>query len=193
MQIRITDLHPDDTAAIEQVARLLVAGFATNWPYAWSDMESAREEVREYFGEGRLSRVALAEDGAALGWVGGIRAYRGHVYELHPLVVSLAHQGQGIGRALVRDLEARVRERGADAIMLGSDDVSGQTTLSGVNLLPNVWEHVARIQNLRRHPYEFYQKLGFHIVGIIPDANGLGKPDIIMAKSLVREAEREHS
>lgn len=37
------------------------------------------------------------------------------------------------------------------------------------------------------HPYEFYQTLGFVILGVIPDANGLGKPDILMAKRLVTE------
>jgi aminoglycoside 6'-N-acetyltransferase I len=196
MNIYIEDLRPDDEAAIEQVARLLMAGF-TALPSAWHTLDAAREEVRESFEEGRISRVARAEDGAptsggtaVLGWIGGIPAYHGHVYELHPLVVSPAHQGQGIGRALVRDLEARVRERGAATIMLGTDDESGQTTLSGINLLPNVWEHVANIQNLRRHPYAFYQKLGYAIVGVIPDANGPGKPDILMAKSLVREEER---
>jgi len=31
-------------------------------------------------------------------------------------------------------------------------------------------------------PFEFYQKCGFVIVGVVPDANGLGKPDILMAK-----------
>ena len=64
--------------------------------------------------------------------------------------------------------------------------MTGQTTLAGANLLPNPWPHIARIQNLRRHPYAFYQKLGYTIVGVIPDANGLGKPDILMAKSLAR-------
>jgi aminoglycoside 6'-N-acetyltransferase I len=38
--------------------------------------------------------------------------------------------------------------------------------------------------NLRGHPYAFYQKIGFVIVGVMPDANGLGKPDIYMAKRI---------
>jgi aminoglycoside 6'-N-acetyltransferase I len=45
---------------------------------------------------------------------------------------------------------------------------------------------VTHIKNLKRHPYEFYQKLGYVIVGVMPDANGLGLPDILMAKSVVR-------
>jgi aminoglycoside 6'-N-acetyltransferase I len=51
-------------------------------------------------------------------------------------------------------------------------------------LYPNVWEHVRNITNLRDHPYEFYQKLGYVIVGVIPDANGFGQPNIFMAKRL---------
>jgi len=46
----------------------------------------------------------------------------------------------------------------------------------------DAWSHVRTIRNLRHHPYEFYQKLGFVIGGVIPDANGFGKPDILMAK-----------
>jgi aminoglycoside 6'-N-acetyltransferase I len=52
------------------------------------------------------------------------------------------------------------------------------------NLYPNIWKYIATIQNLRQHPYEFYQNCGFVIVGVMPDANGLGKPDIYMAKQL---------
>jgi aminoglycoside 6'-N-acetyltransferase I len=58
--------------------------------------------------------------------------------------------------------------------------------LSGINLYPQVWDHLAHLRNLKRHPYEFYQKQGYMIVGVMPDANGLGKPDILMAKSVVR-------
>jgi aminoglycoside 6'-N-acetyltransferase I len=185
--MQILDLRPDNEPLIRQVAALLVAGFADHWPDAWPTLEAALAEVRESFGDGRLSRVALDEQGAALGWIGGISQYGGHVWELHPLVVDVARQGQGIGRALVTDFEAQVRARGGLTITLGSDDEAGLTTLAGVDLYPNVWEHIARIQNPGRHPYEFYQKLGFVIVGVVPDANGLGKPDILMAKS-VRQA-----
>jgi aminoglycoside 6'-N-acetyltransferase I len=131
--------------------------------------------------------MVIDEAGTVLGWVGGIRQYDGHVWELHPLVVRPDCQRQGIGRMLVADLEAQVRERGAVTLWLGSDDETNMTTLAGVNLYPNVWEHVAQIKNLRGHPYEFYQKLGFVIVGVMPDANGWGKPDIFMAKAIKRQ------
>jgi aminoglycoside 6'-N-acetyltransferase I len=58
------------------------------------------------------------------------------------------------------------------------------TSLSGVDLYSNIWEKIASIRNLKRHPYEFYQKQGYLIVGVIPDANGAGKPDIILSKRL---------
>ena len=184
--MRIVDLVSTNESAIQQVAALLVEGFARNWPDAWPDMESALEEVRESFGADRISRIAIDEDGTVLGWIGGISQYRGHVWELHPLVVRVNQQGKGIGRALVGDLEDHVKERGGLTITLGTDDVNYQTSLSGIDIFPNVWEYVTRIRNLKQHPYEFYQKQGFVIIGVMPDANGLGKPDILMAKSVVR-------
>jgi aminoglycoside 6'-N-acetyltransferase I len=184
--MRIIDLSPDDEPAIRQTAALLVGGFKEHWPHSWPDMDAALEEVYESFGPGRISRVAMSPGGDVVGWIGGISQYDGHVWELHPLVVRSDRQGQGIGRALVADLEDRVRVRGGLTISLGTDDEDGMTTLSGVDLYPNVFEQIANIRNLRGHPYEFYQKLGFVIVGVVPDANGLGKPDILMAKRVAR-------
>lgn len=180
--ISIIDLQPDNAAAIQQVAQLLIDGFAHS-PGAWKEMETALAEVQESFGTDKISRIAINEEGQVLGWIAGYSAYDGNVWELHPLVVSVAHQGKGIGRKLVFDFEERVKERGALTITLGTDDEADQTTLSGVDLYPNVWEHIARIKNVGHHPYEFYQKLGYVIIGVIPDANGHGKPDILMAKS----------
>ena len=74
------------------------------------------------------------------------------------------------------------RDIGGLTILLGSDDETDMTTLSGVDLYPDVWPHIRNIRNLCDHPFEFYQKCGFVIVGVVPDVNGLGKPDILMAK-----------
>ncbi len=184
--MRIVDLRSTDDELIGQVAELLVDGFREHEPDAFPSVEAGLAEVRKSFGLDRLSRAALDEQGRAVGWVGGIRQYRGRVWELHPLVVRPDRQRQGVGRALVADFEAQVRQRGALTIWLGTDDTDGQTSLSGVELYPDVLGHAGRLRNERGHPYEFYQKVGFVVVGLMPDANGLGKPDIFMAKRVAR-------
>jgi aminoglycoside 6'-N-acetyltransferase I len=183
----IIDLQPHEADLITQIAQLLHETFREHWPQAWPDLESAQLEVRESLGEDRISRVAMGDGGEILGWIGGIKMYNGHVWELHPLAVRPDVQGRGIGRALVEDLEEQVGQRGGLTLFLGTDDEDDQTSLSGVDLYHNVFEHLAKIENLRGHPYEFYQKLGFVIVGVMPDANGPGKPDIFMAKRVSRK------
>jgi aminoglycoside 6'-N-acetyltransferase I len=182
--MQIMDLCSDDEQGIQQVATLLFESFKTHWPDAWPSMDSALQEVQASFGADKISRVAVDENGSILGWIGGIEQYNGNVWEVHPLVVHSDCRGKGIGRSLLFDLETQVRERGGVTLWVGTDDEDGMTTLANVNLYPNVWEHITKIKNLRGHPYEFYQKCGFVIVGVMPDANGLGKPDIFMAKSV---------
>jgi aminoglycoside 6'-N-acetyltransferase I len=185
--MRVINLRPDDEGIVRQVATLLVESFKEHWPQAWPGRDAALKEVRESFGANRISRVAVDEKRVVLGWVSGMGQYEGNVWELHPLVVHPEHRRRGIGRALVADLEEQVRERGGLTLWLGTDDEDRMTTLSGVDLYPNVLAHLADIRNLRGHPYEFYQKLGFVLVGVMPDANGPGKPDIYMAKRVGRE------
>ena len=186
--MKIVDLHPNDTALIEETARVLFDAFQQ---MSWPTMDDAREEVLGLFGNDTIRRVALDDEAHVLGWIGAISQYENHAWELHPLAVRPDQQRKGVGRALVQDLEACVRERGAITLYLGTDDINNQTSLGGVDLYPNVFEHITRIQNLRNHPYEFYQRMGFVIVGVIPDANGFGKPDILMAKR-VRRMTRQH-
>lgn len=68
--------------------------------------------------------------------------------------------------------------------MLGTDDENNMTTLSQVDLYDDLPGHLAAARSLRGHPFAFYQKLGYTIVGVIPDANGPGRPDILMAKRI---------
>lgn len=171
---------------IDQIAAMLVEAFRDHTP-GWPDHAAGLEEVRQSFGAGRISRVAIDDDRNAIGWIGGIEQYDGNAWELHPLVVRSDMQGRGVGRALVQDFERVVRSTtAATTIWLGTDDENNRTSLGGVDLYPDVWPHIAIIRNLGRHPYEFYQRLGYAIVGVMPDANGLGKPDIFMAKRVDR-------
>ena len=143
-------------------------------------------EVQEILSRG-FARAALDDpsgqaQGTCVGWIGGLPEYDGQVWELHPLVVRPDRQKQGLGRALVADFEQQVKARGGLTITLGTDDEDGMTSLAGVDLYDHLWERIAHIRNLKGHPYEFYQKLGYTITGVVPDANGRGKPDILMGK-----------
>ncbi len=185
--MQIIRLRAEDERVLDAAAALLVDGFREHWPEAWPDLEAALEEVREATVPENICRAALDESGELLGWIGGQPVYDGKVWELHPLVVRPERQGEGIGRALVADFEAQVAALGGLTVMLGTDDEAGLTSLGGVDLYPNPLAHLAAMSNRRRHPYEFYLRCGFAVVGVIPDANGLGKPDILLAKRVRRE------
>lgn len=185
--LHIEDLDAADDALVEATARVLFEAFrpVTAW---LPDIEAAWAEVRESFEPGRLSLVARDEAGTILGWVGGLHEYA-RVWELHPLAVAPTQQRRGIGRALVAALEGRVAERGGLTLRLGTDDEivpgtgEGRTSLFGVDIYKGEpLKHLSVIRNLRGHPYEFYLACGFAIVGVVPDANGPGAPDILMAK-----------
>ena len=186
MNIKICDLAGAGPAARVQVAALLVEGFAEHWPEAWPDLDSAKRTVAEALSGERIARVAMDESGTVVGWSAAEPLYNGNVWELTVLVVRPALQRQGIGSALVADMEERVRERGGLTVWLGSDDEDDMTSLAGVDLFPDPLTHLAKITDRKGHPFEFYRKLGFSIAGVLPDANGPGKPDIFLAKSVAR-------
>lgn len=175
----ITTLTPEMTAESAQAAALLQRVFAPQG--SWETLAEAEQEVDEMLQPERIVRVALA-DGQVIGWIGGIPEYDGNVWELHPLLVAPEWQGQGVGAALVQDFEEQVTARGALTVQLGTDDVTDATSLSGADLYDETWRQIRDIRNLNRHPFEFYQKQGYTIIGVIPDANGRGRPDIYMCK-----------
>ena len=185
MDHRIVDLDSDQPDLIHGAAVLLRDAFH-NRSLDWQNLESARQEVMDSLGEDRISRVAVDESGAVIGWIGGIPAYSGNVWEIHPLVVASRNRRQGLGRALLRDLEDIVRRKGALTLWAASDDENNETSLSAADLYADVPGAIRDIRNLRGHPYEFYLRAGFKIAGVMPDANGIGKPDIFLAKRVTR-------
>lgn len=175
-----------DTATIRSHATQIAAMLLDFRPghHAWPSLEAALAEVEESLqsDKKRFSAVALLEH-EAVGWIAGLDSYS-HAFEVHPIVVRRDMQRKGIGRRLLRALEEFARSSGALTVLLGSDDHVAATSLGGVELFPNVLDKVKTIRNLKGHPFEFYQRCGYEIVGVYPNVNGAGQPDIMMAKSL---------
>ena len=172
----IREFPKDNKRWFAQGAALLDECF----PHAYGGGLAARQ-MALCVEEERLALMA-EENGCLLGFVGAIPQYGVTAWELHPLAVTEARRGEGIGAALVAALEREVAARGCLTLYLGTDDEFFQTSLSQGDLFEDTFRKIQAIQNWRRHPYEFYQKQGFQIVGVLPDANGPGKPDIFMAK-----------
>jgi len=175
--MEIIHLTKEQTQQVAEAAELLAQIF----PHSYKD--SAAEEMASCLESGKIALVAL-EHGHVIGFVGAMPQYGHTGWELHPLAVKRQRQRHGIGTLLVEALEKEVAAQGGIMLYLGTDDEFNQTTLSQGDLFEHTFEKIAAIQNLNRHPYEFYQKVGYRIVGVIPDANGPGKPDILMAKRL---------
>jgi aminoglycoside 6'-N-acetyltransferase I len=178
--VDIVDLAAEGEDAVAQVAALLV-DYWPNDAAAWPDMEAAYLEAEDSLEDGRVSRIAVDAKGEVIGWAAAAQQYS-HAWELHPLVVRRDTQGQGVGRALVTDVEQHVAALGGLTVFAGADDLDGATTASGRDLFPGVLRHAEALHETRRHPVGFFRQLGYEIIGLIPDANGQGKPDIWLAK-----------
>ena len=160
-------------------------------PLGWETLEEALEEVDERLdtverdGIGESLFLAAVEDGVILGWIGMLPSYGGNVYELHPLVVRNDRQGEGIGTILILELEKAARERGGLTMHLGADDEKpgGETSLANVDLYDDLPNYIKNFKS-GTHQAAFYMKMGYKIIGVMPDANGIGKPDIFFGKRL---------
>jgi len=182
----INDLQQNDENGIQSAALIAQAAFAH---ISFCDtLEEASQEVQEALKPGKICLAAYSDSGEMLGWIGG-QYYYARVWELHPLAVDPNHQRKNIGRSLVIALEKRVVEAGGLTIFLGTDDEFGGTNLFGRELYPDVLAEALRLESVADHPFVFYQKMGFVVTGLVPDANGIGKPDILMCKRVGGTAE----
>lgn len=170
-------------ADLGEVASIMFASFRDLSPDWLPSLEAAREEVAGFLGADHFTRVVRDEAGEIAGFIGGVRDY-GHVWELHPIMVSPRHRRRGYGRLLVAELERHARAQGALTLQLGTSDESDRTSLFGRDLYPDIPCAIRDLRAAEDHALGFYERLGFRVVGLTPDAEGPGKPSILMAKSL---------
>lgn len=176
MEITVFDM-------LNETQRIKAAQMLTDeLPDGWPSLADAMDEINELTDNVASLLLCAMENGKLVGWAGLLPGY-GRMFELHPLVVRRDRQREGIGAALLREIEYAAREKGCLTLLAGSDDESGETSLANVDLYEDLPEKLAKFQP-GKHPSAFYLKHGFHVIGVVPDANGIGKPDIQMAKRL---------
>jgi aminoglycoside 6'-N-acetyltransferase I len=181
--MEIVDFGALPPAAHAEAAGILRKALA-HIPSAYNAPGEAEGEVALRLADRDWLGYAALDGERLVGWIGAIRTYS-HGWEIHPLVVAPDHQRRGFGSALMAALEDRACRDGVLTLFLGSDDDYGGTSLFDRNLWPDVVGQVATTEvTTRGHALSFYRRHGYEIVGLLPDVNGAGRPDIMLAKQL---------
>ena len=178
--VGLGDLRED---VLEQLARMTLPAAREHAPEWLPDLDAARQEVSDALAPEKLARALLDASGRPVGWVAVSHAW-GRIWELHPLIVAIEHQRRGHGRRLVREVERLAAAEGALTMTLGTSDLTGATSLSGVDLYDDTFARLASVEARQPHPVEFWRRIGYRIVGVVPDAEGPGQPSICLARRL---------
>lgn len=179
-------MHLVDMEVLSEEQLLEAAEILTKeLPLGWPTFADALGEINDRLVPENTLYAVLVNN-IVVGW-GGILApeYNGYVFELHPLVVKKEMQNKGVGKLLVQSLEEAAYAQGGLTIYLGADDEKedGETSLAQVDLYDDLATQLKQFE-AGTHQAGFYFKMGYKIIGVLPDANGRGKPDVFFGKSL---------
>ena len=175
------DVRTQDAAFVAAVAALAFDAFRAHAPDWLPNVAAARAEVLESLQPGRNSIALVDASRAPIGWI-GFEPQGARVWEIHPIAVRVAEQGKGHGRALVAHVETLAREQGILTLFASTSDEVGATSLSNVDLYADPFGAMAEARWQGSHACEFWRRVGFRLVGVLPDAEGEGKPSIHFAK-----------
>jgi len=167
----------------KEAAKILYETFAGigSWPEL--NIESAINEVNECIADEFIC-FGIKIENKLIGWI-GLRPMYEKTWELHPIVIKKEFHGKGFGKILLDEMEKIAQEKEIIGIVAGSDDHINGTSLSEKDITgENIFDEIRNIKNYKNHPFEFYKKCGYAIIGIIPNANGHRKPDIWLWKDI---------
>jgi aminoglycoside 6'-N-acetyltransferase I len=168
---------------ITQAAGILYDTFYNIGKLWLKNIKEATDEVYECIKDKNIC-IGIKVEKKLIGWV-GLRPMYEKTWELHPMVIKKEFQKKGYGNILINELEKTAATNGIIGIVAGSDDETNSTSLSDKTITgENIFEEIKNIKNYKNHPYEFYEKCGYKIIGIIPNANGPQKPDIWLWKDI---------
>jgi len=172
----------------EQAVKILLESFHADEMWPDLDEKKARETVNDSVDDKNIC-IGLKVENELAGWVclspmyGKIK--NEETWYLHPLAISTKFKGRGYGKILMLEIEKLAQEKNIIGILLGSGDEANKTSLSDKDIIgENVPDEIKNIKNYKNHPYEFYQKCGYSIVGIVPNGYGLRRTDIWLWKDI---------
>lgn len=183
--MKIVNLSSSDNILIEALAALSVRASRTHAPNWLRTVEDAYQAIEEALQPAKACRVLL-DDGSPVGWVAAGPSW-GRVWELHPLLVDPDHQRRGYGRLLVKEIERVAMDAGALTLAVSTSDTTESTTLSGIDLYGDpigALNRIGVVDEKAGHAFQFWCKVGYTVVGVLPDAEGLGMPSISLAKRI---------
>lgn len=172
--------------ALSDTLRIQAAQMLTDeLPDGWPTRADAMEEIGDLLnGDPDSLLLGAVENGDLIGWAGLLPGY-GRMFELHPLVVRHDWQRKGIGSMLLHEVMRAARGKGGLTLLAGAGDEKpgGETSFANVDLYEDLPGKMAAFAP-GTHQTAFYMRHGFQVIGVVPDAYGIGKPDIQMAKRL---------
>lgn len=178
--MKFIELKKLSNTQINQCAKLLNEELSNGWETVNEAMIEIEDLLKSdgYF-------YALILDEILLGWGGILPSYHGNVYEIHPMVIKSSFQNKGYGGLLIKHLEDKARSLGGLTIYAASDDEfdDRKSSLRDVDGYNEIYDKMKTFDPLN-HPARFYMKNGYQLIGIMPDANGIGKHDLILGKKL---------
>lgn len=127
-----------------------------------------------------ISLAALIDD-EVLGWIAGKR-YRTHGFRITHCVVHPDVHRLGIGRRMAIAFESAAQDAGALIVHASMIDSACSTSLGGRDLFPGLLSRTVNEQDDVNHPVIFFLCCGYELAGVLPDAYGWGKPELIVAK-----------
>lgn len=167
-------LAEGEPAHLHTVTEMLMDGWHVDREIALLWLESPYLAAEWY------ARVAIDKTGTIAGWMAATREHP-HGWRAMPLVVRADLRRRGVGRALIADLAAFVAEDGPGTVYASlPGEVS--TSITGRALFPNVLGRVLDVPSPDDHPLTFYRRVGFEVVGVLPDVVCPGTHELLLAK-----------
>ncbi len=185
--MKIVELPETDKLMLEKLTQLTFEGGKQHNPFWLPTMKDAKDEVAEALSANRICRV-LIDGESPLGW-GAVIPHGYGIWELHPLVIDPAYHRKGYGKYLVGELEKLAVSAGATTMILSTTDALGGTNIGGIDLYDDPLGRLIKIDvtNVENgHAFQFWRKVGYSLVGVLPDAEGRGIPSIQFSKRLTK-------